>query len=173
MDLKGPILLIGVGNDFRTDDGVGPCAVREIRRRNYAHVTVMEASGEGAALMEAWKGYDCVLIVDAICSGATRGAVHRIDVVARPFPKGLFRFSSHSFGVGEAIEMARQLKLLPRVVLLYGIEGCQFETGAGLSNDVIRSMPRLLKLVEADIERLTPLYEPVPGEHTRDASGSV
>lgn len=173
MELSDSILLVGVGNEYRTDDGVGLCAVREIQRRRYPGVRILETSGEGTSLMEAWRGYDRVMIVDAICSGATRGAVHRIDVAARLIPRGMFRFSSHSFGVGEAIEMARELKLLPRVLLLYGIEGCQFDTGTGLSNDVVRSMPRLLRLIEGDIVRLTPGTRPPGGDQLHDATRSV
>jgi len=149
-------LVIGVGNEFRTDDGLGILAAREIRRRTYPGVEVIEASGEGTALLESWKGYDHVLIVDAVCSGATRGSVHRIDLITQSIPRGFFNPSSHSFGVGEAVEMARQLGQLPEVLLLYGIEGCQFETGAGLTNDVVRSIPNLLALIEADISQLNP-----------------
>jgi hydrogenase maturation protease len=64
MGVERPILVIGVGNEFRTDDGLGILAAREIRRRTYPGVEVLEAGGEGTALLESWKGYDHVLIVD-------------------------------------------------------------------------------------------------------------
>jgi len=149
-------LLIGVGNEFRTDDGLGILAAREIRRRNYPGVRVIEACGEGTALLESWKGSDIVLIVDALCSGTTRGAVHRIDLITREIPRDLYRSSSHSVGVPEAVAMARQLQLLPRVLVLYGIEACQFENGAGLTDEVLKSIPQLLGLIETDIARLSP-----------------
>ena len=154
MGVERPILVIGVGNEFRTDDGLGILAAREIRRRTYPGVEVREASGEGTALLESWKGYDHVLIVDAVCSGATRGSVHRIDLVTKSIPRGFFKSSSHSFGVAEAVEMARQLGQLPEVLFLYGIEGCHFETGTGLTDDVVRSIPELIGLIEADLSQL-------------------
>ncbi len=172
MDITGPILLIGVGNEYRTDDGLGILAAREIRRRNYAGVCVLEASGEGAALLESWKGYDRVLIVDAICSGATKGTVHRIDLATKNIKRGFLSHSSHSFGVGEAVEMARQLHQLPPILLLYGIEGCQFDAGSGLTNDVVRSIPRLLGLIEADIVRLDTRSLPST-ERSHDTAGSI
>lgn len=172
MGVETAILVIGVGNEFRTDDGLGILAAREIRRRNYPGVEVTEASGEGTALLEAWKGYDRVMIVDAICSGTTRGAVHRIDLTTKSIPRGFFQPSSHNFGVSEAVEMARQLGQLPGVLLLYGIEGCQFDTGTGLTNEVVRSIPRLLGLVEADIIRLSPRTHQ-PSEGTHDAAGCI
>jgi len=154
MGIEGSILLIGVGNEFRTDDGLGILTAREIRRRGYPGVQVMEANGEGTSLLESWKGYDRVLIVDAICSGAARGTVHRIDLRTKSLPRGFLHSSTHGFGVAEAVEMGRQLDRLPDVLLLYGIEGCQFDTGAGLTDEVVRNIPQLLSLIEADISSL-------------------
>jgi hydrogenase maturation protease len=160
MGIEGSILLIGVGNEFRTDDGLGILTAREIRRRGYPGVQVMEANGEGTSLLESWKGYDRVLIVDAICSGAARGTVHRIDLRTKSLPRGFLHSSTHGFGVAEAVEMGRQLDQLPDVLLLYGIEGCQFDTGAGLTDEVVRNIPQLLSLIEADISSLVATVTP-------------
>ncbi len=172
MGVDGSILLIGVGNEFRSDDGLGILTAREIRRRGYPGVQVTEASGEGTSLMESWKGYDRVLMVDAICSGAARGTVHRIDLRTKGLPRGFLHSSSHSFGVAEAVEMARQLEVLPAVLLLYGIEGCQFETGAGLTDEVVRNIPQLLGLIEADISSLCADGAPSQ-EGSHDSAGSL
>jgi len=51
MGIEGSILLIGVGNEFRTDDGLGILTAREIRRRGYPGVQVMEANVEGTSLL--------------------------------------------------------------------------------------------------------------------------
>lgn len=172
MGVVTPILLIGVGNEFRTDDGLGILAAREIRRRNHPGVRVIEAGGEGTALLESWKGFDIVLVVDALCSGTTRGAVHRIDLTTKEIPRAFFRPSSHSVGVPEAVAMARQLQLLPRVLVLYGIEACQFENGSGLTDEVLRSIPQLLGLIEADITRLSP-HSLSSREGLHDAAGGI
>ncbi|HXX63553.1 MAG TPA: hydrogenase maturation protease, partial [Bacteroidota bacterium] len=59
-------LLIGIGNEFRTDDALGILVAREVRRRNPEGLTIKEQSGEGTALMEAWEGGEEVIVVDAI-----------------------------------------------------------------------------------------------------------
>jgi hydrogenase maturation protease len=154
MDIERPILLIGIGNEYRSDDGLGILAAREILRRHLPGIRVVEQSGEGTRLMETWEGYHEVLIVDAICSGKAHGDVHRIDAACMTVPKGFFHYSSHSFGVAEAIEMARELGRLPGVLMLHGIEGAQFEPGIGLTDPVVRSMPELLAAIETDILHL-------------------
>jgi hydrogenase maturation protease len=153
-DGQGRVILIGVGNEFRTDDGLGVLVAREIRRRGFQGIEILEHTGEGSSLMLAWGGAAAVLIVDAVASGAEPGFVHRVDASTTTIPRHFFHYSSHEFGVIEAIEMARHLRQLPPTLLLYGIEGERYEQGMGLSDAVVRSVPDLLSLIENDISHI-------------------
>ena len=62
---RNRLLVIGVGNPYRNDDAVGLVVARRIRDLNLQGVTVIEANGEGASLMEAWQGADSVILIDA------------------------------------------------------------------------------------------------------------
>lgn len=158
------ILVIGVGNEQRSDDAVGLYVARELRLRVAScehcfpkNLAVIEQSGEGTALMRAWEGYRHVLIVDAIRSGDVPGTLLVHDAIAQPVPRRLFLSSSHHFGVAEAIEMARALGCLPQTLVLYGVEAETFEPGMGLSESVVRSMNELLRKLEEDIKALSTL----------------
>jgi hydrogenase maturation protease len=144
-------LLIGVGNEFRNDDALGILVAREIRRRNVPGVTVVERSGEGTALMETWAGADLVIVVDSIFSGIAPGSIHRLDAARDEIPRGFFHYSSHAFGVAEAIGLARELNLLPGRVIIYGIEGKEFGEGVGLSDQVVKNIPQLIAMIEEDL----------------------
>jgi len=144
------IILIGVGNEYRTDDALGVLVARELRRRSPAGLRILESSGEGASLMHAWEGGREVYLVDAIKSGKPPGTVHRIDLTHRKVPRELMPRSSHAFGVPEAIETARTLGELPSKVILFGIEGETFDQGVGLTDPVLKSVPELLHLIEAE-----------------------
>lgn len=148
------VLLIGVGNEFRNDDGLGVYVARELRRRFRQEVRIIEECGEGTALMSAWSGATHVLIVDAISTNELAGTLHRFDAVHNTIPKRMFASSSHQFGVAEAVELARELNELPETLTLYGIEAESFEAGIGLSESVVRRIPDLIHLVEHDIEQL-------------------
>ena len=154
--ITGEILLIGVGNELRNDDGLGLCVAREFRRRSLKGITITEQHGEGTALMEAWKGCAAVLLVDAMLTGGAPGLAHRIDASHVPVPAKLFLYSSHAFGVALAIELARELHQLPPTVILYGIEGELFDAGIGLSPRVVRSVPELISMIEHDLHILRP-----------------
>jgi hydrogenase maturation protease len=150
----GGVLVIGIGNELRGDDGLGPTVVRALREKDLHGVRVMEMEGEGAALIDAWRGYDRVILVDAIASGSTPGLFHALDACITEIPRTLFRSSSHLFGVGEAIELARRVDLLPHTLWVYGIEGDSFGFGDQLSPSVKSRLPEFLEDVMEKVQEL-------------------
>jgi hydrogenase maturation protease len=85
------------------------------------------------------------VLVDAVQSGAQPGTVHRVDASERPLPQELRgSTSTHALGLGEAIELARALERLPRLVLVYGVEGARFDAGAELSAEVRVAVERVV-----------------------------
>ncbi|MGA3055928.1 MAG: hydrogenase maturation protease [Candidatus Korobacteraceae bacterium] len=141
------IVIIGVGNEYRSDDGAGIAVARRLRALFPTGVTILEESGEGAALMQAWQGATWVMLVDAVRSGASPGTIHRLDARAAPMPAGFFHYSTHAFSVAEAVELARSLDQLPPHLVVYGIEGANFAACVELS-------PAVEQAVEAVVERL-------------------
>lgn len=146
------ILLIGIGNEYRRDDGVGLVAARKLG--SIPNTKVIEESGEGIALMEAWKGADIVILIDAVSSGAAPGTIHRFEAHAQPIPAKFFSYSTHAFSIARAIELARTLNQLPPCMFVYGIEGKNFEAGIGLSPEVEKAVRDVVKLVLQDIQAL-------------------
>jgi hydrogenase maturation protease len=144
-------MLIGIGNEYRGDDGLGVMVARELRRRAHPGLAVVEQSGEGTSLIAAWQGAHCVQIVDAAACGEPPGTIYRFDVTRQHLPQGLTHSSGHSFGLLEAIEMARHLNELPPTIVVYAIEGESFGLGTGLSTVVVRCVPGLIRLIEDDL----------------------
>ncbi|MGO9518171.1 MAG: hydrogenase maturation protease [Candidatus Korobacteraceae bacterium] len=145
------IVVIGIGNEYRSDDGVGIVVARRLRERFLSKITVLEESGEGAALIDSWKGAMWVLLVDAVHSGAPAGTIHRFDARAAPIPIGFFHYSTHAFSVAEAIELARSLGQLPPHLVVYGIEGENFAAGLGLSHAVEQAVERVVEHVATEV----------------------
>ena len=139
--------MIGVGNEFRSDDAVGLVVARRLRQLSPENIAVIERSGEGADLLESWKDADTVIIVDAASSGAKPGTIHHIDARAQRMPRGLLHYSTHAFSVGEAVELARVTDRLPPRILIYGIEGERFDEGVTLSRAVEESVGTVVELV--------------------------
>jgi hydrogenase maturation protease len=146
-----PVLhVIGVGNPFRRDDGAGVAVARRLRAAALPGVVVVEASGEGTALMDAWRDAAAVVVVDAVRSGADAGTVFRFDARQETLPARFFHYSTHAFGVAEAVEVGRALGQLPPRLVLYGIEGKVFDAGTGLSPEVEAAVAAVARQVLAD-----------------------
>jgi hydrogenase maturation protease len=147
-------LLIGVGNEYRSDDGVGLIVARKIYEKLIPSVTVKEESGEGAALMEAWQGFQNVIIVDAVSSGAMPGTIFRIDANKETVPIKFFHYSTHAFSVSEAIELARVMNVLPPKIVVYGIEGNNFAAGTTISLLIQQAAQKIIEQIITDIQSL-------------------
>lgn len=151
--MEGRIRIIGVGNGYRGDDGAGLRLAKAIGEALSGSVSVMEQSGEGAGLLAAMEGADAAVICDAAASGAPPGTLHRIDA-GEPLPQGLSLFSTHAFGVSEAIELGRVLGTLPPHILVYGIEGACFDAGTELSAEVEAAIPEAARQAAAELRAL-------------------
>jgi hydrogenase maturation protease len=134
--MPSPILVIGIGNEYRSDDGVGLVVARELRARNLPNTQIIERSGDGATLMEAWETASVVILIDATSSGSKPGTIYRFDAATQSIPTGLSFHSTHAFSVAEAIGLARTLNQLPPLLLVYAIEGGNFSAGVSLSPQV-------------------------------------
>jgi hydrogenase maturation protease len=154
MDAKeNGILIIGIGNEFRSDDGYGLVIARKIRKKIDPSVKVIEHSGDGASLMEVWKGYDNVIIIDAVCFGKKPGTLLVIDANKKSLPTEKMHHSSHIFGLNDAIETARVLKKLPKNIQIFGVEGKSFGTGTSMSEEIKVTMNEVIDKIMMDISK--------------------
>ena len=145
--MPSPILVIGIGNEYRGDDGVGLVVARELRAKNLPDMLIIESSGDGAALMEAWKAAQSVILIDAAASGRAPGTIHHFDALIQSMPTGFSFHSTHAFGVAEAIGLAQALQQLPPRLIVYAIEGKHFTAGVGLSPKVAKAVQKVIEQI--------------------------
>jgi len=143
-------VIVGVGSAWRRDDGAGLAAARRLRATLAAERRVIAKEGDVAGLLEDWQGAEAAVVIDATSSGSKPGTIRRFDAHERPLPSALSWSSTHSFGVAEAVELARALGRLPARVVVFGIEGRDFTPGEGLSPDVDAAVDEVVKRVTAE-----------------------
>jgi len=143
MPLRVPVLVVGLGNDYRSDDGVGLYVVRRLRTSHPRGVCIVEASGEASGLVELWRPADRVHVIDATVSDVAPGTVRRVDLLD-PNTAGIgFHSSSHTFGLAEAVSLGRVLGALPATLMAYGIEAASLDYGQRLSPAVRAAADRV------------------------------
>ena len=134
--MSSPILLIGIGNEYRSDDSIGLHVIRALKEKKLPETMMVERSGDGAELIELFSTARMAILIDAVSSGRKPGTIYQFEAHKQPVPAQLSFQSTHAFGVGEAIELARVLEQLPPILLVYAIEGANFSTGRELTPKV-------------------------------------
>lgn len=140
------MVVIGVGNPYRRDDGVGAAVVELLRHSGLPHWVQLECSlGDTAELMDLWRNTDVAIVVDAAIPAHPRpGAVHHT-------------VSSHHLPMGEAIELSRALGRMPKHLELYAIEVADTGHGEGLSPRVLAAARRTAQAIALEVKRLCAL----------------
>ncbi|GAA2208054.1 hydrogenase maturation protease [Nonomuraea monospora] len=150
-------VVIGLGNDYRGDDGAGLATARLLRELG---VPVVENGGDPAELMEAWTGAEVAVVIDAACSGEPPGVVRRFRGVAS-LPHG--GASSHALSLADAVELARVLGRMPGELVVYTVEGATFALGAGLSEPVSAAVAALARTIARGLSRSAGAAPPPAG----------
>jgi hydrogenase maturation protease len=146
----GRTVVIGVGNPYRCDDGVGPAVVGLLRPNAPAGVELTSTLGDTTKLIDLWDGADLVIVVDAMRAATPRiGTIHHVTVGDLPVAND--PVSSHGLQLGEAIELARVLGRLPRRLELFAVEIGEPGHGTELSPAILQSAQRLARQIAAEV----------------------
>ncbi|WP_433618735.1 hydrogenase maturation protease [Dactylosporangium sp. CA-139114] len=152
--MNPPVVVIGVGNPFRRDDGAGPAVVDRLRRAGLPGVALAESDGEPGALITLWEQRRLAVVVDTVHThDAPAGHVHRRLLARRPGGPG-GSTSSHAMDLGDAVALARELGRVPDRMLLLGIEAADTGYGIGLTPAVATAVDRVVEHVVAAVRDL-------------------
>ena len=145
------MVVIGVGNEFRRDDGAGPAVVASLRGRVPPGVELLLADGEPTRLIEAWTGAALAVVVDAIRADPPRpGRVHRF-VLDQPIGGPVQTVSSHGFGLDDAVRLALALDRMPGRLVVHAIEADDLSQGQGLTPLVAAAVGDVARAVLSDM----------------------
>ncbi len=140
-------LCVGLGNVFRSDDGVGPYIVNQLAKR-CPGVPWHVCRDEGMDLIVRWQPYRTVVVFDAVASTDPAGTVHAFQIPPDTLPATVFACSTHAFNLVDVIRLAENLGQLPQHVWVYGIAGRSFVMGKDLSPEVRRAADQLVQCLE-------------------------
>ncbi len=145
------ILVLGVGNPILRDDGVGIHVVRELKKQ-LTGVDFREVSVSGLELVELFKGYEKVIIVDAIKTKEGKpGRIYKLTPEQIPTLHGV---TPHDADFRTAIEFGEKfIGGMPKKIDIYGIEVEEVtEFGEDLTPDVRKAIPDIIKKIRKDIK---------------------
>jgi hydrogenase maturation protease len=145
-------VVLGIGNPFRRDDGVGPAVITLLGSRVGPGIDLVVSDGEPTRLLDAWSDAGAVVVVDGVRTGITApGRVHRW-VLGPPGPGDRLPpvapgSGTHGLGLTSAMALAAALGRPPRHVVVYGIEVACTGWGPGLSPAVAAAATAAVELI--------------------------
>jgi hydrogenase maturation protease len=145
---RDPFLIIGLGHEYRHDDGFGACVLRELQKKVIAESdALLFHEGDVSDLLERWKDRN-VIVIDACESQGAPGRLHVLKPLREPCLAGENPVSSHGLGLAETIELGEVLDRLPRELTVITVEGQDFSSGQGLSLELRSALDEALDLIK-------------------------
>ena len=143
-------LVLGLGNDILSDDGVGLVVVRRLRKlfEGTPSIEFVETNEMGLSLLDFIAGYDWVVVVDSIITGEHEpGTVRVFDGWKLDDPRA---GNPHHMGLDEVLAMGEKADLkMPKKLYVVAIEVKDpFSFGEALTPSVERAVPEAVGRVE-------------------------
>ena len=157
------ILVAGMGNVLRGDDGFGIRVVEKLTKYHHLseEVDIYEAGIGGIGLVqELMNGYDALIVVDAVEKGAEAGTLsvlepleHQTEIEAGKLHASMV--DMHYADPSKVLLMAKALNVCPPKVFLVGCQPEYVDDAVeGLRLPVERAVPQAVKEVLALIDEL-------------------
>ncbi|QLH75222.1 MAG: hydrogenase maturation protease [Methanomassiliicoccales archaeon] len=121
--MKAPVLVLGIGSPFVTDDALGFRVVNELRKMDVRGVDLEEASVSGLDLIEVMLDHERVIVVDAILTGAFPPG--KVMVLGEDSLEATVHgVNPHEVNIGTTIALGRQLEpqRFPKEVVFVAVE---------------------------------------------------
>ncbi|MGD0637700.1 MAG: hydrogenase maturation protease [Nitrososphaerales archaeon] len=134
--LEGKQVVVGLGNRYMTDDGIGIRVAEELRGRELGgRVLVFEYQTLELSLLWQLRGASRIVVVDALRSGGSAGTVSTYSITPREGPL-LELPSPHAIQLHDTFDLANLSGMLPCPVTLIGVEPSSCDPGEGLTQAV-------------------------------------
>lgn len=148
--MTAEIVVVGLGNSYRKDDGVGIVAAAALDDLALPGVRVVTEVVEPTSLLEAWSGAGLAVVIDAaVVTPSTPGRIRRCvlkDVVATS--EGL---SSHGVDITSTHALGQALGRVPDALVVFTIDVADTGHGIGLTPQVAGAVPEVVCMVVDEI----------------------
>ncbi|MDG7011325.1 MAG: hydrogenase maturation protease [Nitrososphaerota archaeon] len=146
----GKVVVVGLGNVYMRDDGVGIYVMAELRKLSLRKdVLICDYTEMELSLVGYFKGASKVIVVDALQSGKPAGTVSRFAI--RMQERQVLQFSLHGLQFYEVFDVAIQSGILTCPVIIVGIEPKDCSVGEGLSKELEEALPNVVGEVMKEI----------------------
>ena len=149
------LLVLGMGNKFLGDDGVGLVVAEELQKllTGSQNITVELTNWGGMRIIDLLANYDKVIVIDAIKTNKyPAGHIHRFDY--KQLVNSVRMVSFHDINFATAVELGKKLAIkMPDEFSIYAIEANDlYSFNENLSAEVEQSVKKCIELICNEID---------------------
>ena len=141
-----PLLVAGVGNPYRRDDGIGIEIINILQKENNPGLVLFDGGTDGFSLFDQLVLYKCAIIVDAVLMGEHPGVVKIFTPKEAKIKIKSDALSTHGFGLAEVLKLTEEFAIETEIKII-GIQPEDISFGNGLSKVVECQIPKILDVI--------------------------
>lgn len=152
------IVILGIGNLLKGDDGVGVRVIEALAARDDLppEVELIDGGTGGPTLLIHFEGARALILIDAVNLAAPPGTIRPFGLEEIESTAGeAAPFSLHDVGILSMLDLARRLDRLPPRVRIVGIQPDRFDLGDRLSEAVAAAVSQAAEAVLRELAGLT------------------
>ncbi|MBN2603747.1 MAG: hydrogenase maturation protease [Candidatus Thermoplasmatota archaeon] len=156
------VAVIGLGNPFRKDDGIGIKILDYIKlKKNILSggIEIIDGGTGGMNLLHLITKFDLVFIIDAVNFNKKIGEIEIFDAKNLKSVKPFITQSTHCADFLNIIELSKKLGQVPDKIFIIGIHPGDTSFGNTISSELEKNIPvyleKIFKKINKEISNLT------------------
>ncbi|MBT3260910.1 hydrogenase maturation protease [bacterium] len=145
------VLIIGVGNPYRKDDGIGPYIIKLLQTQKEIEADLLDGGTDGLTLIDYIKEYTQVILIDAVNMGKPAGEIVCFSPAEVQLKIKNDSLSTHGFGLAEVLKLVKELDIKTKIQII-GIQPQDISFGEGLSKVINDKISEVIKIIKKTLE---------------------
>ena len=147
--------VIGVGNEYMGDDGIGPLLISRLKEIEGfpGDIDLIDEGAGGMRIIHDMEGYDRVLIIDAADFGGAPGDYKVFHLENVETVKELSGRSLHEMDLLRTVELARAMGSAPEDISIMAIQPESIGMRRGISASLERRVGDYIEAIIGRFER--------------------
>ena len=149
---KTDLKIIGFGNKYRSDDGIGIRVVEELRKLDsFRNIDIIDGGTSGTDLIFLVKDCSKIIIIDAIDAGQNVDDVVNIQIsdVEEFIKRDYKSLSLHDLNLADILKLIKALKINADISII-GVKPKKMDFGDRLSPEIEEKIPEIISLVKKE-----------------------
>jgi hydrogenase maturation protease len=148
------VLILGVGNLLKGDDGVGLHIVDLLRNEELGDTVDIKDGVSGFDILGEIAGYDKVIIIDAIKTNGQPGTIYTFSLNELRAQKAEHSFSSHNLNLSSLIQLGEKIYpgKIPDDIIIIAIEAKDISTlSETCTPEVEKAIPQVIAMIKGSL----------------------